>query len=64
MAVGTKVEEYLQEASSNLRNALAFAARGERPLVCNSITKLLLDVEHIMTFDELMDVMEDAKNNV
>ena len=63
MAVGTKVEEYLQEAASNLRNALAFAARGERPLVCNSITKRLRDVEHIMTFDELMDVMEDAKNN-
>ena len=33
MSLGTQVEESLKEAEANLRNALAFAARTERPMV-------------------------------
>lgn len=60
MALSKSVEESLNEAESNLRNALAFAARQERPLVCNSISKLILDIEHIKSFDELLDTIDQS----
>ena len=37
MALSKSVEESLKEAELALRNALAFAARGERPVVCGTI---------------------------
>jgi hypothetical protein len=60
MALSKSVEESLNEAESNLRNALAFAARQERPLVCNNISKLILDIEHIKSFDELLDTIDQS----
>ena len=44
MALSKSVEESLTEAEANLRNALAFAARQERPLVCTQIAKLISDI--------------------
>ena len=43
MALSKSVEESLTEAEANLRNALAYAARQERPLVCTQIAKLISD---------------------
>lgn len=60
MALSKSVEESLNEAESNLRNALAFAARQERPLVCNNISKLILDIEQIKSFDELLDTIDQS----
>ena len=37
MALGNQVEESLKEAEANLRNALAFAARQERPLFAHRL---------------------------
>ena len=34
MALSKKVDEYLVEAQGNIRNALAYAARSERPVTC------------------------------
>ena len=39
MALGNQVEESLKEAEANLRNALAFAARQERPIVCTQMLR-------------------------
>jgi len=58
------VEESLKEAEASLRNALAYAARQERPIVCNSIAKLLLEMNHIQTFDEMLDKLDDHMKNV
>lgn len=58
MALSQSVEESLKEAESSLRNALAYAARQERPIVCHNISKLINDIEHIMTFDNIMDKLE------
>lgn len=60
MALSKSVEESLNEAESNLRNALAYAARQERPVVCNNISKLILDIEHIKSFDELLDTIDQS----
>ena len=51
MALSKSVSDSLREAEGNLRNALAYAARQERPLVCTSIAKLIQEMESIQTFD-------------
>lgn len=58
MALSKSVSESLIEAESHLRNALAFAARQERPLVCTSIAKLIQEMESLQTFDDIMDKLE------
>lgn len=46
------------EAQAALRNALAFAARNERPVVCNAISESICRIEQIQSFDGLMDKLE------
>jgi|TARA_Y100000004_G_scaffold186305_1_gene237659 hypothetical protein len=62
MALGNQVNESLNEASSHLRNALAYAARGERPIVCTQIAKMISDIENIGSFDGIMDKLEEITN--
>ena len=62
MALGNKVNESLNEASSHLRNALAYAARGERPLVCKQIANLISEIDGISSFDGIMDTLEEYSN--
>lgn len=61
MALSKSVEDSLKEAEASLRNALAFAARQERPLVCTQIANLIKDIEHVQSFDGLFDMLEDRK---
>lgn len=61
MALSKSVEESLKEAEASLRNALAYAARQERPLVCTTISKVIQEIEHLMTFDNLLDKLENRK---
>jgi len=58
MALSKSVEASLQEAESHLRNALAFAARQERPLVCTSIAKVIQEIEHLQSFEDILDKLE------
>ena len=62
MALGKQVEESLAEASSSLRNALAFAARQERPIVCKQIADLITEIDGIGSFDGIMDKLEEFSN--
>ncbi|AFD02746.1 hypothetical protein [Synechococcus phage S-MbCM6] len=62
MALSNSVEESLNEASTNLRNALAYAARQERPVVCTQIAKILSDIDSIGSMDELHDSLTDLSN--
>lgn len=59
MALSKSVEESLNEAEANLRNALAFAARQERPLVCTQIAKLISDIESIGSMDSILDTLDE-----
>ena len=61
MALSESVESSLKEAEASLRNALAYAARQERPLVCATISKMIQEIEHLQTFDSLMDKLEQRK---
>jgi hypothetical protein len=62
MALGKQVQESLQEASASLRNALAYAARHERPIVCTQISKLITEIEGIGSFDTILDKLEELKS--
>ena len=61
MALSQQVQESLDEAQSSLRNALAFAARNERPVVCNSISELICRIDTIQSFDGFMDKLENLQ---
>ena len=61
MALSKTVEDSLKEAESSLRNALAFAARQERPLVCSQIANLIKEIDHIQSFDGIFDMLEERK---
>lgn len=62
MALGKQVEESLQEAASALRNALAYAARQERPIVCKQIAAMINEIEGIGSFDTILDKLEELKS--
>ena len=53
MALSNSVIESLDDAEANLRNALAFAARGEKPFVCKTIAEMISNIEQMKSIDEL-----------
>ena len=61
MTLGTQVEESLKEAEASLRNALSYAARTERPMVCSVISELICRIEGVMSTNSLLDKLESRK---
>tara|TARA_B100002019_G_scaffold288043_1_gene301041 strand:- start:14 stop:235 length:222 start_codon:yes stop_codon:yes gene_type:complete len=61
MALSQSVEESIDEASASLRNALAFAARQERPMVCNVISEIIVKLDSLKDIDSLMDKLENRQ---
>jgi hypothetical protein len=59
MALSKSVEESLKEAEASLRNALAFAARQEKPFVAKHIACMIADIDNLIKADELMDKLEE-----
>lgn len=62
MALSESVEASLKEAEASLRNALAYAARQERPMVCSVIADLISRIESLQTTDSLLDKLENRKS--
>lgn len=61
MALSESVESSLKEAEASLRNALAYAARQERPMVCSVIADLINRIESLQSTDALLDKLENRK---
>ena len=59
MALSNQVEDSLKDAQSDLRNALAFAARTERPMVISVIADTLQRIETVMSTNDLLDKLDD-----
>jgi hypothetical protein len=59
MALSKSVQESLNEAEASLRNALAFAARQERPMVCSVIADLISRIESMQSTDSILDKLEN-----
>ena len=61
MALSQSVEESLKEAEASLRNALAYAARQERPMICSVIADIISRIESMQTTDSILDKLENRK---
>ena len=59
MALSKTVEESLKEAESNLRNALAFAARQEKPFIGKHIADMIFQIDNLMSADAIIDKLEN-----
>ena len=59
MALSQQVEYSLREAQEALRNALAFAARNEKPYVSKHIADMLANIENLL---DAVDIVEKLEN--
>ena len=55
MSLSTQVKESVNQAAANLREALAFAARAEHPVVINSLAELLGRLESLEQLEDFMN---------
>ena len=63
MALSNQVEDSLREAESSLRNALSFAARGEKPFVAKNIADMILQIDNLISADSLIDKLENRSSD-
>jgi hypothetical protein len=56
-----QVEENLKEAEGCLRNALHWAAKNERPMVCSVIADIISRIDSLQKTDEILDKLENRK---
>ena len=59
MTLSQQVEDSLREAEANLRNALAFAVRQERPIMCKTISETIFKIDNIIKTDEILDNLDE-----
>ena len=62
MALSKSVEDSLKEAEASLRNALAFAARQEKPFIAKHIADMVFQIDNLMSADALIDKLENRKD--
>jgi hypothetical protein len=63
MALSESVESSLKEAEADLRNALAYAARQEKPFVGKHIAEMIMQIDNLIAADQLMDKLEQRMND-
>jgi hypothetical protein len=62
MSLSESVETSLREAEAALRNALAYAARQEKPFVGKHIAEMIMQIDNLIAADQLMDKLEERMN--
>lgn len=62
MALSESVETSLKEAEQSLRNALAYAARQEKPFVGKHIAEMIMNIDNLISADKLIDKLEERMN--
>ena len=60
MSLSTQVKTSMQQASDHLRDAIAFAARGEHPIVINLLADMISRLESLEQMDEIMEKFGSA----
>ena len=63
MALSKQVEESLKAAETNLREALAFAARSERPFIVRELGALISHLDTVMSTDTMFDKLDAVIQN-
>ena len=62
MALSDTVKESLRDAQEDLRNALAAAARTEKPFVSKHIADMLAQIANIIDATEMLEKMQNRKD--
>ena len=62
MALSESVETSLKEAEASLRNALAYAARQEKPFIAKHIADMIMQIDNLISADALIDKIENRKD--
>jgi hypothetical protein len=62
MALSESVEASLKEAEQSLRNALAYAARQEKPFIGKHIADMIMEIDNLISADKLLDKLEERMN--
>ena len=60
MPLSEQVETSLLEAQENLRNALSFAARTEKPYISKHIADMMSSIDNIIHVVPLLEKVEDG----
>ena len=63
MTLTQQVEYSLREAQEALRNALAYAARNEKPYVSKHIADMLANIDNVIDTTELIEEIENRHND-
>ena len=63
MPLSEQVESSLVEAQEDLRNALSFAARTEKPYISKHIADMLSNIDNILHVVPLLEQVEDGLND-
>jgi uncharacterized protein YjdB len=58
MSLSTQVSESLKDAQSDLRNALAYAARNEEPWMVKHIATALADIDNLFHVESLLETAD------
>ena len=62
MALSETVKESLRDAQEDLRNALACAARTEKPFVSKHIADMLAQIDNLIDATEMIEKMQNRKD--
>ena len=62
MALSETVKESLRDAQEDLRNALACAARTEKPFVSKHIADMLAQIDNLIDASEMLEKIENRKD--
>lgn len=54
MTLSNQVKQSINDATVNLREALAFAARAEHPVTISTLTDILVRLESLESIEEIM----------
>lgn len=60
MPLSEQVESSLIDAQEDLRNALSFAARTEKPYISKHIADMLHNIDNIINIVPLLEKVEDG----
>ena len=63
MPLSEQVESSLIDAQEDLRNALSFAARTEKPYISKHIADMLSNIDNILHVVPLLEAVEDGLND-
>ena len=63
MPLSEQVESSLIEAQEDLRNALSFAARTEKPYIAKHIADMMSNIDNIIHVVHLLEQVEEGLND-